>query len=410
MGAQTYVLVKDARDISSFMDKLKRMPDSRDNRGKRHTLAFVLAAVALAVMVGRSSVSGIQRYIENRIKWLRKRTGYAEAKVVSRAQLPRILANAELDELNEAIFEHFGACIEQNDAGEWFIVKEEVEIKMNTSIDEEGTEEDEWVAIDGKTLRGTDKQEERTLLAVTHTKRQILAQRAMHGPKESEIPAARALLAETGLEKRNVTLDALHLNPTTTEQIHQAGGHYIIQAKENQPKLKAQLQQVAAQAKPLGTKNTTTKGHGRIEKRQGMFYDVSDLVFAERWANSGFQTLIVMERERFEVVQQKRTFETSYYLSNVEVAEGEDDSQKGLFDAIRGHWGVEAENYIRDVTFGEDDVKTKNGNQGQVLGALRTLAVGLFRQEGVDNFQAALDMFADKPKQFKKFLKRVRFL
>jgi hypothetical protein len=32
-----------------------------------------------------------------------------------------------------------------------------------------------------------------------------------------------------------VTLDAHHCNPTTTAQIHQAGGQYVIQVKENQP-------------------------------------------------------------------------------------------------------------------------------------------------------------------------------
>ncbi len=410
MAAQTCVLVTTARDISSFMNRLQQVPDPRDNRGKRHTLAFVLAAVALAVMVGRSSVSGIHRYIKNRIKWLRKRTGYTQAQVVSRAQLPRILAVTELDALTAVVFDHFAVRIAQNAAGEWRIVKAETDSQIGTATDAERPELGEWVALDGKTLRGTDQAQERTLLAVTHTQRHILAQRAMHGPKESEIPAVRTLLSETGLEKSAVTLDALHLNPTTTAQIQQVGGHYIIQAKENQPKLRAQLQQVAAQATALGTQATTNTGHGRIEQRHGTFYDVSAGVFAERWANSGFQTLIVMERERFEVAQHKRTFETSYYLSNIEVTAGEDASQQALFAAIREHWGVEAENHIRDVTFGEDAVKTKNGNQGQVLGALRTLAVGLFRQEGIDNFQAALDKFADQPKQFTKFLKRVRFL
>ena len=118
-----------------------------------------------------------------------------------------------LDELNDIVEAHFG-----------------VRLAINA--------QDEWTAIDSKTLRGTtsahDKQGERTLLAVAHTKRNILAQRPMSGPKSSEITAARDLLRETGLEKGKITLDALHMNPTTTAQINLAGGTYIIQVKDNQ--------------------------------------------------------------------------------------------------------------------------------------------------------------------------------
>jgi hypothetical protein len=39
------------------------------------------------------------------------------------------------------------------------------------------------------------------------------------------------MLAQTGLEKGRITLDALHFNPTTTQQSHQAGGLFIIQLR-----------------------------------------------------------------------------------------------------------------------------------------------------------------------------------
>lgn len=426
-------------NMSSFVEKLQELHDPRDNRGKRHTLAFVLAAVAIAIMSGRSTVSGIQRFIKHKIKWLRKITGYHGANPVSRAQLPRILAVVNLMELNEVIMLHLGVRLEQNTKGEWEIMSEKVvdeasrqtnsglgserndEAECVASDDSESIEADrqassgkdedaEWTALDGKTLRGADQQEERTLLAVTHIQRRILAQRPMRGPKESEIPAGRTLLAETGLERAKITLDALHLNPTTTAQIHQKGGYFIIQAKENQPKLEAQLQQAATQVEPLGGVSTIGKAHGQIEKRQGVFFAVGGRAFAERWAESGFQTLIVMERERFEVAKGKRTAKTSYYLSNVSMEEERDEVQQELFAAIRGHWGVEADNHIRDVTFNEDHIKTKNGYQGQVMSTLRTLAMGLFRRDNIENFKAALDEFTDKPKRFKKFLRRAHFL
>jgi len=81
-----------------------------------------------------------------------------------------------------------------------------------------------------------------------------------------------------------------------------------------------------------------------------------------------------------------------------------------LFQAIRGHWGVEANNYIRDVSFQEDKVRTKQGNQAQVLASLRSVAIELFRQAGFANFKAALETFTDCPDQFESFLLQYDFL
>jgi len=72
--------------------------------------------------------------------------------------------------------------------------------------------------------------------------------------------------------------------------------------------------------------------------------------------------------------------------------------------------GIEAGNYIRDVSFQEDKVKTKHGNQAQVLASFRTLAIQLFRQAGFVNFKEALETFADCPDLFETFLIQYGFL
>jgi len=58
-----------------FIDALKTSPDPRNNRGKRHSQAFLIATVVFATVVGRSKVSGIHRYMINKIDWLLKVTG-----------------------------------------------------------------------------------------------------------------------------------------------------------------------------------------------------------------------------------------------------------------------------------------------------------------------------------------------
>jgi len=54
--------------VANFVELLKRdLPDPRDNRGKRHSLVFVIVAFVLATLVGRQTVSGVHRFICNRL-------------------------------------------------------------------------------------------------------------------------------------------------------------------------------------------------------------------------------------------------------------------------------------------------------------------------------------------------------
>lgn len=374
----------------AFFEELdSKLVDSRDNRGKRHNLAFVVCGVVLATMVGRAKVSSIHRYIQHKIAWLRAITGQEHAVPISRAHLPRVLSDVDWEQLNEVSEKHFGFTVERTAGGEWY-------------------------AVDGKTLRGTtdaeNKQGERIVTAVGHTSRQTQGHRGFGGEKGEERAAVRTLLQETGLDKKRVTLDALHLDPKTTTQINQAGGQFIIQAKNNQATLCATLQTVAVEKQPLGVWLTTNKGHGRWEVRQATLFDISTQAFAPRWQASHFRTLIVMNRQRTELRKQKTSSETRYYLSNAAVEAENEPQQKDLMLAIRGHWGVESENWIRDVTFGEDEVKTKDGRQAQVMAGLRTLSLRLFRKAKLGNFQAALERFADCPDKFEAFLRKVGFL
>ena len=77
---------------------------------------------------------------------------------------------------------------------------------------------------------------------------------------------------------------------------------------------------------------------------------------------------------------------------------------------VRGHWGVEADNYIRDKTFKEDDVKTKHGNQAQIMGRLRGLAMAVIRGTGTNNFQEMIEEFMDSPDSLEAVLKQTNFL
>ena len=387
-------LISDGTEVTHFIELLEDISDPRDNRGKIHELSFVLAVTTMAILSGKNYVSEIHRYICNKIEWLQEIFDRPNVKPISRAQLPRILAMVDWDELNAIIEEFFGVTVEN----------------IN----------DEWIAIDGKVLRGTitDKdnahENEQITIAIGHKSQQIFFQRKMSGAKSSEVTVVRKLLKETWLQRAKVTLDPLHANPTTLETINQSGGKYIVQIKMNQPTLFEMFGDMAQEGKAIGSIKTVEKSRGRIEEREGRFFSLKDVEFDARWSRSDFQTLVAVDRTIEKIKKEEISRERSYYVSNVELecpqSKTLTDVEEELFTAIREHWHVESNNYIRDMTFKEDYVKTKNKNQGQILSLLRTVVIKIIRKTNPKNFKEVIASFCDSQDVLAGVLLKFNFL
>jgi predicted transposase YbfD/YdcC len=129
------------------------------------------------------------------------------------------------------------------------------------------------IAIDGKTLRGSQKQGApgvHLLSALAHRVGVPLAQQAVDD-KTNEIPVALDLLCHLGLEGRIITMDALLTQRQIAQQIVAARGDYVMVVKDNQPQLLSDIQTVFALPPVAGEQRTAAAtldlGHGRIEQR-----------------------------------------------------------------------------------------------------------------------------------------------
>jgi len=193
-------------------------------------------------------------------------------------------------------------------------------------------------------------------------------------------------------------------------QIEQADGLYLIQVKENQPKLLEHCRVLAEQS-PLAETIDHGCGHGLITTRQAQLHNVQLSAIDSRWQHSGLRTLVVMNRETFNQSTQKISNETAYYLSN-HPNDHNRYTVKTLAGAIRGHWSVESNNWQLDVTFGEDRVQVENGNQAQIMGKLRCFAMNLIRWSifSFALFQATIEKFTDSPEALVSMLEQVNFL
>ena len=67
----------------------------------------------------------------------------------------------------------------------------------------------------------------------------------------------------------------------------------------------------------------------------------------------------------------KQTQAVAYYITNQEVRA--EAAQAELFTAIREHWGCEADNWLRDVTWQEDQVPVQHSTQAHVSMSLTGL-------------------------------------
>lgn len=359
---------------TTFFQLLDQTPDldMRDNRGKRHSLALVLTGLMAALCCGRDgNLSRLHRHMTNHFDALLEVTQLTGHKAISRAQLPLLLAKVNGLRFAQILFEWFGFLLDED--------------------------QKRWFSVDGKELRGSiqagHKRGEVCVSAVAHEGQQVVGQAFYSGPKESERPTVSQLLDEQHLCNQKITLDALHMIPSTLRSIHTAKGVYLVGLKANQANLyrqcicrslfcNADYEQVEAE----------TKRHGRTEQRTYHCYLLEPVLMAPRWQTTGLATLIRVERYRQQSNVVSR--EVSYFVSNAKPVSQLQAVE--LFAAIRHHWCVEVMHHQRDVTLAEDALRTAKASISRLLGSLRTLVMNLLEGMNVKNKAAQLDTFADK--------------
>lgn len=359
---------------NTFFQLLEQTPelDLRDNRGKRHSVALVLTGLVAALCCGRDgSLSRLHRHMTNQFEPLLAATQLTDQKVISRAQLPLLMAK-----VNGVIFERL--------LFDWFGVE----------LDEG---QKRWFAIDGKELKGSihsgQTRGEVLVSALAHQSGQVVAQTHYCGTKESERPVVAELIETQGLAHQKLSLDALHLIPSTLTLIHGSKGQYVVGLKANQRNLYRSCTLIDVfETADYERIDASQKRHGRIERRHYRCFTLRASLLATRWQDAGLCTLVcvVGSREKSGISSE----ESRYYVSNQVV--GNQKQADELFDAIRGHWGIEVMHYKRDVTLSEDNLRSSNVEVNRLMSSFRTLLINLLARISVKNMAAQLDLFADK--------------
>ena len=257
-----------------------------------------------------------------------------------------------------------------------------------------GSLQDQHIAIDGKTLRGTYNAElgrhRVHLLRAWVDARSLSAAQVVCEEKSNEIEAIPRLLAALELSGATVTIDAMGTQTAIAAQIHEAGADYVLSLKANHKNALSALRAAfgdTPDAEPiLGQPPESTPpsagalvvetlelSHGRCERRE--YQLLGDMKsFAKSWKWPGLQALGKVRRE----VQRSHTgpplIEEHYFLCSFK------DDVKRFASLVRGHWSVENRcHWVLDVTFGEDHSQVRDKTAAHNFSIQRELAIKVLR-------------------------------
>ena len=364
------------RQIIPLIEVFVEIPDFRKNRGKRHALPAILALACAAVLCGARSYSAIADWGRNYGRALAKALGFTHEKTPCAATL-------------YTVFCHLDVELFENRLQQW---AEQVLAAYPPRQDQ-----DEAIAIDGKTQRGSKKQGApgtHLLSALSHRLGLTLAQLAVDD-KTNETFAIEDLLDVLVLKGRIVTVDALHTQRFIAQTILDWEADYVMIVKENHPEMLADIellfQELAVVADTVTKAESVDAGHGRIERRQL----VASTALADYLNWPGLQQVFRLERTVTIKKTGKQRHEVVFGMTSL--APDKTDAAH-LLRLVRHHWHIENKSHwVRDVTFDEDRSQVRRGSIPQMMAALRNVAIGLIRLTGQKNIAAATRRFAAQP-------------
>jgi predicted transposase YbfD/YdcC len=362
-------------DFGEFLTYLEQLTDSRKARGKRYDLAIILVMIVLAKLAENNKPAQVAEWIRLRRAELTRAFNLKRSTVPSLNTIRRALADViDIEELEQLL--------------------------RRFLYEKYGGRQTVLVVLDGKTLRGTipvgQTQGVHLLAAYLPGEGVVLMQVAVD-KKENEISAAPRVLEQLDLRNKVVCGDAMFAQRELSVQILAQGGNYIWFVKNNQPRLRADVEQFFKPPRqsagwhvpPLSqeTAQTIDKGHGRIDKRT--ITVIEDKNGFLDWP--GVQRVFKLERERHQLRADKITREVAYGITSLtaEVASAEQ-----LLQWTRAHWGIEnGLHYRRDKTLEEDGTRMEVGRLPEAMALLNNFVIGLILRLGFTNLASAQRTF-----------------
>lgn len=239
------------------------------------------------------------------------------------------------------------------------------------------------LAVDGKTLRRS--YDNQNGLGALHSVTVWASEFGLSlgqvacAEKSNEITAIPDLLRLVDIAGAIITIDAMGTQKAIAAEIVNQGADFVLALKGNQETLHNEVvayidQQSENDYVDVAARCHTTEeqAHGRIELRHYIHMPAPrDLTGRDSW--KGLKTIgkVVSICQR----DGKETLEARYFICSLPLG------VKRFAHAVRSHWGIENScHWCLDVTFREDDSRTRNDYLRQNMAWLNRFVLSLLKQ------------------------------
>lgn len=351
-------------NVESIAGYFESLSDPRHTRNRKHLLIDIVVIAVCALVCGCDGPTAIHRWATNRRVWLDGFLSLPKG-IPSRDCIRRLLIALQPEAFQRCFREWVADALEPDETGPARLI-----------------------AIDGKTCRRS--HDAAHGLGPLHI---VSAWASEHGialgqvateEKSNEITAIPLLLKQIELTRAVVTIDAMGCQKDIARDIVAGGGDFVIAVKDNQPKLAEAIgalveKHLEGELEALKHRNyqTDEHGHGRRDER---FYFVarvpSDFAAGEEWPwikAIGTAVRITTHPDG------TQSDEVRYYMLSRFL------SGKRFGEAVRSHWGIESMHWVLDVTFREDDSRTRERTLANNLSWLRRFAVTLLKRHPIED-------------------------
>ena len=353
-------MVDVAVSLKSIVEHFESLPDPGHTRNRRHLLGDVLVISVCGVIVGCSGPASIERWAKAKIEWLRQVLALPGG-IPSRDCIRRILSALRPEAFQTRFQSWIAACL----------------------ADEDGSA-GSTIAIDGKTLRRSHDRGNGLgplhLVSAWASEHGLALGQVATAAKSNEITAIPELIDRIDVKGAVVTIDAIGCQKGIAERIVSQKGHYVLAVKDNQLKLHQAVREIFSDERadellhlPLRQHQTREKGHGRGDERHYVLAKIpKNSPLRKAWPSVkavGMAVRTTLNRDGA-MSGDTRYFIASRFLSGPRFAQ-----------AVRGHRGIENSlHWVLDVTFDEDQSRTRQRRMADNLSWLRRFAISLLKR------------------------------
>lgn len=360
--------------IISLYEKLEIIEDSRDIRGRKYPLAYVLLLIVIGYLMGKTDFVNMEHILKLRQKELSKVMENFKG-IPSHDTFSRVMRMTDEKEVSYALLDWISAILKGRGG---------------------------HIAIDGKGIcAATDKISKKGtpyVLNALHTGYEFVMGQMKIDEKTNEITGIPELLRLLDIKDTTITIDAIGTQTAIAKQIVNQGGHYVLPVKGNQGNtmdnitvymddlIKDMNKQIE---NPLYEREykeevlfyeDTANSHGRIEHRSYYLSNNTSCIKNKEFKEVKAIGYVVRERQ---IPRKSKDGKNIEYEESVDkIAYIMDRVMPAMEFAryVRDHWKIENTlHWVLDNSFKEDRSTAKKGNAIANISFFKKVAYNIVR-------------------------------